>query len=369
MVSNNFEQHTLFKIIYKEYCPYYNNTMPTRSCECCNFSTKYKNVFDKHLSSKRHIDTQNNNNTMNFECNICSKKYKYRSGLWQHSQTCVKPPSEEVVSTNVTMNQLIEKISEIQEQCNNIVQLQSDKIIQLQEQSKITIQNKNVKQTTNYIYLLQEREFIKTNEKIYKVGMTKQNNFKRFEQYPKGSVLLFQMCCDDSKNMETVIIKKFKECCKQRLEIGNEYFEGDSKNMIDIIYSTIKNEKEDSSVNSSVIKTEITNSQLSSVEEDKPSSLSATLPTKNLSTHYYFESTNTAISDAVYACNRGFNRNFMLYEEMVMEHQMKCINMFKNRSAKIKLAYLFVENSKNLINFIRDAELQKTSSVVSQEPI
>ena len=32
----------------------------------------------------------------------------------------------------------------------------------------------NYNMIINYIYLLQEREFIKTKENIYKVGMTKQ---------------------------------------------------------------------------------------------------------------------------------------------------------------------------------------------------
>ena len=54
---------------------------------------------------------------------------------------------------------------------------------------------------SNYIYLLQEREFIKTNENIYKIGMTTKLNFERFNQYPKGSVLLFQIICEDSKNI------------------------------------------------------------------------------------------------------------------------------------------------------------------------
>jgi hypothetical protein len=35
------------------------------------------------------------------------------------------------------------------------------------------------------IYLLQEREFIKTKENILKVGMTTKLNHKRFNQYPK----------------------------------------------------------------------------------------------------------------------------------------------------------------------------------------
>lgn len=98
---------------------------------------------------------------------------------------------------------------------------------------------------SNYIYLLQEREFIKTNDNVYKVGMTKKENHERFNQYPKGSILLFQMICNDCKNMEKIIIIKFKQHFKLRKDIGNEYFEGDYKNMVDIIYSTIKNDNEE----------------------------------------------------------------------------------------------------------------------------
>jgi hypothetical protein len=97
----------------------------------------------------------------------------------------------------------------------------------------------------NYIYLLQEREFIKTKENIYKVGMSQKENHKRFNQYPKGSILLFQMICNNCKNIEKCLIKIFKDNFKLRNDIGNEYFEGDYKSMIDIIYSTIKNEKEE----------------------------------------------------------------------------------------------------------------------------
>ena len=95
---------------------------------------------------------------------------------------------------------------------------------------------------SQYIYLLQEREFIKTKEHVYKVGMTKKENHERFNQYPKGSVLLFQMICNNCNNMEKLVLKKFKETFKQRKDIGNEYFEGEYKVMIDIIYLTIKDE-------------------------------------------------------------------------------------------------------------------------------
>ena len=97
---------------------------------------------------------------------------------------------------------------------------------------------------SNYIYLLQEREFIKTNENIYKVGMTEKENHIRFNQYPKGSVLLFQIICRNCRNMENKIKTQFKTEFKLRKDIGNEYFEGDYKNMIDIIYSIVKEEDE-----------------------------------------------------------------------------------------------------------------------------
>jgi hypothetical protein len=119
---------------------------------------------------------------------------------------------------------------------------------------------------TNYVYLLQEREFIKTNEKIYKVGMTQKENFERFNQYPKGSILLFQIICHDCKNMEVQVIKQFKEKFIQRKDIGSEYFEGNYKSMIDIIYSTVKSEEENN-VTTPIKECEVTTSIQKSEEQ------------------------------------------------------------------------------------------------------
>lgn len=55
---------------------------------------------------------------------------------------------------------------------------------------------------SQYMYLLQTRESIKTKENVYKVGRTKKENYERFNQYPKGSRLLFQMICNNCQNME-----------------------------------------------------------------------------------------------------------------------------------------------------------------------
>jgi hypothetical protein len=94
---------------------------------------------------------------------------------------------------------------------------------------------------SNYIYLLKEREFIHTCQDIYKIGMTKKPNHQRFNQYPKGSILLFQMICSDCNYFEKKLIALFKEKFVLRKDIGNEYFEGNYEIMMDYIYSTIRN--------------------------------------------------------------------------------------------------------------------------------
>jgi hypothetical protein len=95
--------------------------------------------------------------------------------------------------------------------------------------------------TAHYIYLIQEREFIKTCEKIYKIGKTKQENNKRINHYPKQSILLLQIICDNCDQLEREIIKIFKNKYNRRKDIGNEYFEGDCEDMMKTIYYTRNN--------------------------------------------------------------------------------------------------------------------------------
>ena len=94
-----------------------------------------------------------------------------------------------------------------------------------------------------YIYLLQEREFIRMNEPIYKIGKTTQENHTRFFQYPKGSKLLLQIICDNCHINEKLIKKTFNKKYKQRKDYGIEYFEGDLKYMIMDIFKIVHNQR------------------------------------------------------------------------------------------------------------------------------
>ena len=103
--------------------------------------------------------------------------------------------------------------------------------------------NDTLNNEINYIYLIKLREFVKSNENIYKIGRTSKINYTRFKQYPKDSILLFQMICNDCKKMEKQLIVLFKHKFIQKKEIGTEYFQGDYISMITDIANAIKNEK------------------------------------------------------------------------------------------------------------------------------
>ena len=155
-------------------------------CSVCKFSTPSNFNLQKHFASKKHANNIRSQDPKTFECKKCDKSYVCNSGLWRHNKIC--------------------------------------KGIDTKEQTE--------KNEYQYVYLIQEREFIKTKELVYKIGKTKQPSFARFMQYPKGSVLILQLSCNNCDKCEIEIIRTFKNKYKQRRDIGNEYFEGDYKTML-----------------------------------------------------------------------------------------------------------------------------------------
>jgi hypothetical protein len=101
---------------------------------------------------------------------------------------------------------------------------------------------------TEYIYLIREREFIRTNDNVYKVGRTKQqinNSIRRFDEYPKGSEPVFLIKVASAIKTEADILKMMKQQFKQRLDYGKEYFEGDSNVMISAIMKKLENDPQE----------------------------------------------------------------------------------------------------------------------------
>ncbi len=93
-------------------------------------------------------------------------------------------------------------------------------------------------------YILQEREFIKSGERIYKIGETGRTMKQRMEGYPKGSIVLVSYKVADSRYVESLIFAKFKEKFEQQNEnIGKEYFKGDINDMIDLFHKICSKNK------------------------------------------------------------------------------------------------------------------------------
>jgi hypothetical protein len=92
----------------------------------------------------------------------------------------------------------------------------------------------------DYIYLIREREFLKTGELIYKIGRSKQIGCKRINDYPRGSSLECIFKVDNCIDKEREIIKLFSEKFNRKKDIGNEYFEGDRNEMLKYMFEICK---------------------------------------------------------------------------------------------------------------------------------
>ena len=84
-----------------------------------------------------------------------------------------------------------------------------------------------------YIYLLQTREAIRSEEDVYKIGRTK-NLQKRLGQY-SGHVLYFVQNSWDPNTHERQLIDLFRNKFLSRKDYGQEYFEGKIDDMEDTI--------------------------------------------------------------------------------------------------------------------------------------
>ncbi len=98
-------------------------------------------------------------------------------------------------------------------------------------------------QHQQFVYLLQEREFANKNENIYKIGKTTQG-FKRYRQYPKESIVMLHLICDDCDVAEKNIIIYFDFKYENVKSIGREYYRGDFCEMIADIFKIVNVKKE-----------------------------------------------------------------------------------------------------------------------------
>lgn len=116
---------------------------------------------------------------------------------------------------------------------------QKDSNVPIYMKNTIHVNYNKLLRERQYIYLLQEREFIKTNEPIFKIGKTKQKPLKRMSQYPKMSKIYLILNVDDCTIAEKKLIHIFDQKFIQRKDIGREYYSGNVIDMINLIMKTL----------------------------------------------------------------------------------------------------------------------------------
>ena len=104
---------------------------------------------------------------------------------------------------------------------------------------------------SGHLYVIKEREFIKTKENIFKIGKTI-NIVNRMPQYPKQSRVYIMFYSTNIDDMEKYIIEQFDKRFTKRVDIGAEYYECDQNELLmDMsvfmlhVFSNFKNIKED----------------------------------------------------------------------------------------------------------------------------
>ncbi len=219
-------------------------------CIKCNKEFNYESDFIRHKNRKKDCNKQKT-----YNCNICKKEFKFESEFLRHEKTQkhiknVNNNLENISNINSInyeekYNKLLIEMSNLQSKYNELINKNNDlDKLNTELENKFNLLEKISNKESNnneYIYIIHERTFVKTNANIYKIGKTK-NIKNRLNGYSKGSKLLFTIPCIDSTIMEKIILKYLKENNKyiQAKEYGNEYFICELNNLMNDIYNLVK---------------------------------------------------------------------------------------------------------------------------------
>ena len=127
-------------------------------CETCTYITSRKSSYNNHLLSRKHILATSGHIIQpiicnNFECNVCNKKYKNRSGLWRHKNKCIQPlvitEEKELPKTDI-INEVINKLIQENQSMRDFMIEQNQEMIKLMVNQKNTTVNGNVNNNNKF---------------------------------------------------------------------------------------------------------------------------------------------------------------------------------------------------------------------------
>jgi bifunctional DNA-binding transcriptional regulator/antitoxin component of YhaV-PrlF toxin-antitoxin module len=162
-------------------------------CELCDYKCSKQSVFNKHLTTRKHINNNDNNAKMFqkcptlYECEFCPKVFKDRAGLWRHNKKCNEDTQKtlEHPERNTDSAMIIELLKQNQE----FKEMMIDQSKQIQEQ-----QQKNEELQKQLI------ETVKVGQHIENQTITNNNNNQKFNLQ-----FFLNEQCKDAINMSEFI--------------------------------------------------------------------------------------------------------------------------------------------------------------------
>ena len=89
-------------------------------CKHCDFVCSKQSNYDKHISTDKHKRLTNfendNKNAKIFTCDLCSKHYFSRVGLWKHEKVCIKNNNVILSETDIAAN-----VSNFDKEINQVI--------------------------------------------------------------------------------------------------------------------------------------------------------------------------------------------------------------------------------------------------------
>lgn len=187
--------------------------MKIHICPRCHYETKDKSHLRNHYNRKRKCKT------------LFSRK-------------SIKDCLQELENDRLSISELKRRNKELEDEKRDfeIKKKEIEAMIEKRVSEKMKEEEKPEEKpvTNQYIYVLQEREFVRNNENVYKLGKTV-NPKQRLSSYPKGSKVHMVMPCEDCNEAEKYLLDLFRELFISRKDIGSEYFEGDLLEMTNTV--------------------------------------------------------------------------------------------------------------------------------------
>jgi hypothetical protein len=184
------------------------------SCEKCFHIFDSQAKLDQH-TNKRIPCIVGETDDENIKCDFCQNSFSTISSLNRHQKNrcaVIKNPDlllKHIQNQKKLLNNIIKQRNELIEELKsknpnsgdtNFEKLEHDKTKKFKKSDNILkCEEMNVENRCDFVYVIKEREFIKTKENIYKIGRTKNGPSKRVSQYPNDSIVFNIIKVPDSK--------------------------------------------------------------------------------------------------------------------------------------------------------------------------